>query len=146
MVLAAVNYLIIRRTGGAEATVPMLFYPVLGQTVSAFLLLPCSYAPMPAADLTIVAVLALGGFCGTLLMIAACRLAAPVIVAPTQYSQIAWAALFGALFFNEPMTADAALGMAIIALAGVIIVAARNARGAPDDFAAAPCGRGRSGR
>jgi drug/metabolite transporter (DMT)-like permease len=47
-------------------------------------------------------------------------------VAPTQYSQIAWAALFGALFFNEPMTADAALGMAIIALAGVIIVIRQN--------------------
>ena len=33
VVLAAVHYLIIRRTGGTEATVPMLFYPVLGQTV-----------------------------------------------------------------------------------------------------------------
>jgi S-adenosylmethionine uptake transporter len=126
VVLAAVHYLIIRRTGGVEAVVPMLFYPVFGQTVSAFLLLPGSYVPMPAADLAIVAVLAAGGFSGTLLMIAAYRLAAPVIVAPTQYSQIAWAALFGALFFNEPMTADAALGMAIIALAGVIIVIRQN--------------------
>lgn len=122
VVMAAVHYLIVRKTGGAEANVPMLFYPVLGQTVSAFLLLPGRYVPMPAADLATVAGLALAGFCGTLTMFAAYRAAAPIIVAPTQYSQIAWAALFGALFFGEPMTWQAGLGMGIIALAGMMVL------------------------
>lgn len=121
VVLAAVHYLIVRKTGGAEANVPMLLYPILGQTAAAFLLLPGRYVPMPPADLAAIAALTLAGFTGTLMMIAAYRAAAPVIVAPTQYSQIAWAALIGALFFDEPMTAHAALGMGIIAVAGVMI-------------------------
>ena len=66
---------------------------------------PGRYAPMPVHDLAAVAALALGGFGGTLMMLAAYRAAPPIVVAPTQYSQIAWAALFGALFFAEPMTA-----------------------------------------
>lgn len=126
VVLAAVHYLIVRKTGGAEANVPMLLYPILGQTISAFLLLPDRYVPMPLVDLAVVGGLTLAGFAGTLMMIAAYRAAAPVIVAPTQYSQIAWAALFGALFFDEPMAAQAALGMGVIAIAGVIIVVRQN--------------------
>ncbi len=122
VVLAAVHYLIVRKTGGAEANVPMLLYPVLGQTVSAFLLLPGRHVPMPADDLATVAGLALAGFCGTLMMFAAYRAAAPIIVAPTQYSQIAWAALFGALLFGEPMTWQTGIGMAIIALAGIMVL------------------------
>lgn len=122
VVLAAVHYLIVRKTGGAEANVTMLLYPVLGQTVSAFLLLPGRYVPMPVSDLATVAGLALAGFCGTLMMFAAYRVAAPVVVAPMQYSQIAWAALFGALFFGEPMTWHAAIGMVIIAVAGLMVL------------------------
>lgn len=122
VMMAAVHYLIVRKTGGAEANVTMLLYPVLGQTVSAFLLLPGRYEPMPLADLATVAGLALSGFCGTLMMFAAYRAAAPIVVAPTQYSQIAWAALFGALFFGEPMTWQTGLGMGIIAVAGMMVL------------------------
>jgi S-adenosylmethionine uptake transporter len=133
-VLAAVHYLIVRKTGGAEAMVPMLLYPILGQTISAFLILPGRYVPMPATDLAFVLGLTLSGFCGTLMMIAAYRVAPPIVVAPTQYSQIAWAAMFGALFFGEPMSAATALGMAIIALAGLLVVARqdRTQRGAAE--------------
>jgi drug/metabolite transporter (DMT)-like permease len=122
VVLAAVHYLIVRKTGPAEANVPMLLYPVLGQTISALLLLPSRYVPMPPADLAAIAGMTVAGFTGTLMMIAAYRAAPPVIVAPTQYSQIAWAALFGALFFDEPMAASTALGMGLIALAGFLVV------------------------
>lgn len=125
-VLAAVHYLIIRKTGEVEAMVPMLLYPILGLTLSAFLILPGRYVAMPPSDLASVAGLALSGFCGTLSMIAAYRIAPPLVVAPTQYSQIAWAALLGALFFAEPMSPMTALGMVIIALAGVLVVARRN--------------------
>jgi len=122
VVLAAVHYLIVRKTGGAEANVTMLLYPVLGQTLAALLLLPGRYVPMPIADLATVAALSLGGFCGTLMMFAAYRAAPPIVVAPTQYSQIAWAALFGALFFGEPMTWQTGLGMGIIAVAGIMVL------------------------
>jgi S-adenosylmethionine uptake transporter len=63
---------------------------------------------------------------GTLVMFAAYRTAPPVIVAPTQYSQIAWAAIFGALIFDEPMSAMTAVGMGIIAVAGLITVVRRD--------------------
>jgi drug/metabolite transporter (DMT)-like permease len=122
VVLAAVHYLIVRKVGGAESSVPMLLYPVLGQTAAAFLLLPGRYVPMPVHDLATLGILSLGGFGGTLLMFAAYRAAPPVVVAPTQYSQIAWAALFGALFFAEPMTLATAIGMVIIAAAGLLVV------------------------
>lgn len=127
--LAAVHYLIVRKVGSVEGSVPMLLYPVLGQTVAAFLLLPGRFAAMPVHDLATVLAVSVGGFGGTLAMIAAYRAAPPLIVAPTQYSQIAWAALFGALFFAEPMTVGVALGMAIIAAAGLLLIARREASG-----------------
>jgi drug/metabolite transporter (DMT)-like permease len=123
MLLAAVHYLIVRRTGGVESSVSMLLYPVLGQTVVAFLILPSRYVPMPLADLATVASISVTGMAGTLLMFAAYRAAPPVVVAPTQYSQIAWAAMFGVLIFSEPMTPGTAIGMAIIAAAGMLVVA-----------------------
>lgn len=122
MLLAAVHYLIVRKTGGAESNVTMLLYPVAGQALAAFLILPGRYVPMPLADLATVASISVTGMAGTLLMFAAYRAAPPVVVAPTQYSQIAWAAVFGALFFAEPMTASTAIGMVIIAVAGVLVV------------------------
>ena len=61
---------------------------------------------MPLPDLATVAALALSDFCGTLVMIAAYRAAPPLVVTPAQYSQTAWAALLGALFFAEPMAAS----------------------------------------
>ena len=122
MFLAAVHYLIVRRTGAAESSVAMLLYPVAGQTLVAFLILPGRYVPMPLADLATLASISVTGMAGTLLMFAAYRTAPPVVVAPTQYSQIAWAALFGALFFAEPMQASTAVGMVIIAAAGMLVV------------------------
>lgn len=121
MLLAAVHYLIVRKTGAVESGVAMLLYPVAAQCLGAFLLLPGRYLPMPLDDLATVASISVTGMMGTLLMLAAYRIAPPVVVAPTQYSQIAWAALFGALFFAEPMSAMTATGMGIIALAGVMI-------------------------
>jgi S-adenosylmethionine uptake transporter len=122
MLMAAVHYLIVRRTGGEESAVAMLLYPVAGQAVVAFLILPGRYVPMPLHDLATVASISVTGMAGTLLMFAAYRAAPPVVVAPTQYSQIAWAAVFGALFFTEPMTASTATGMVIIAAAGILVV------------------------
>ncbi len=124
--LGAVHYVIIRKTGGVEAMVPMMLYPVLGQTLSAFLILPGRYTAMPVADLATIATVTVFGLGGTLLMIAAYRLAPPIVVAPLQYSQIAWAALFGALFFAEPMGLQVAIGMLIIAASGMLTMARKS--------------------
>lgn len=126
--LGAAHYVIIRKTGGVEAMVPMMLYPVLGQTLSAFAILPGRFVPMNLADAATIAAVTLFGFAGTLAMIAAYRIAPPIVVAPLQYSQIAWAALFGALFFAEPMSLQVALGMLIVAVAGVLTMARRDGR------------------
>lgn len=122
VLMAAVQYLLIRKTGGVESNVAMMLYPTLAQCAVAMLLLPGVYVPMAGADLIAVAALALAALGGTLLVIAAYRIAPTVVVAPTQYSQIAWAALFGALFFAEPMTLQTALGMGLIAAAGLMVI------------------------
>lgn len=122
MLMAVVHYLIVRKLGDAEKPVVMLAWPVLGQTLAALALLPGRYQPMPLHDLATVASISVFGMAGTLLMFAAYRIAPPVVVAPTQYSQIAFAAVFGAVFFDEPMTAGTAVGMAIIAVAGLLVV------------------------
>lgn len=131
MLLAAVHYLIVRKTGAVESSVAMLLYPVAGQALAAVLLLPSRYVPMPLHDLATVASISVTGMAGTLLMFAAYRAAPPVVVAPTQYSQIAWAALFGALFFAEPMSLSTAFGMVIIALAGVLVVIRQDQQKSP---------------
>jgi S-adenosylmethionine uptake transporter len=121
--LGAVHYIIIRLTGGVEAAVPMLLYPVSAQAIVTLLLLPSRYVPMPAADLALVAGIALAAFAATLLMIAAYRVAPPIVVAPAQYSQIVWAAVLGTFFFGEAMAFHTVLGMVLIAIAGLIVVA-----------------------
>lgn len=129
----AVHYLIVRKTGGVESRVAMFLYPLLGQTLAALVLLPGRYQPMPPTDLAFIGGLTLAGFAGTLLLYAAYRAAPPIVVAPTQYSQIAWAALFGALFFDEAMSTRTAIGMLIIAVAGVMVVARQeNRRATPE--------------
>jgi drug/metabolite transporter (DMT)-like permease len=48
-----------------------------------------------------------------------------------QYSQIGWAALFGALIFGETMSGGTVLGCVLIALAGIMVVARQDRVRAP---------------
>lgn len=132
-VCAAIHYLIIRKTGGVESRVAIMLYPLIGQTAAALALLPGRYLPMSGADLGLIACLTLSGFAGGLVLIAAYRAAPPIVVAPTQYSQIAWAALFGALLFGETMSLRTAIGMAIIAVSGFLVVARQDRPGKTAD-------------
>jgi S-adenosylmethionine uptake transporter len=55
-------------------------------------------------------------------VIEAYRTAPAVVVAPMQYSQIVWAALYGWLFFSETVDLMTAVGTSIIIASGVYIV------------------------
>jgi S-adenosylmethionine uptake transporter len=121
-VVGAGNYVIIRKTGGAERTVVMILYPLMVQLAVAALVLPFVYTPMPFRDLALTAVMATAAFAGYFAIIAAYRRAPGIVVAPMQYSQIIWAAIFGALLFNEKMSGQTMLGVAIIIAAGIVIV------------------------
>lgn len=121
-IVGAANYLIIRMTGGVERVIVLQIYPLLAQLVVAGAVVPFVYVPMSASDLGLTALMGLAGFVGYLLVIAAYRLAPTIVVAPMQYSQIIWAAIFGALLFDETMSRAAILGTALIIAAGIALV------------------------
>ena len=85
-------------------------------------LLPGVYKPMPLTDIGLAALIGVLAFGGQLLSIRAYKRASAAVVAPMQYSQILWATLFGALFFDELPDQYTALGAAIIISSGVYIV------------------------
>jgi len=121
--VGAMNYVIIRKTGAVERTSVMLIWPQVALFLVVAAAMPFVYRSMPVRDLGIAAVMALVLMAGMLTILAAYRRAPAIVVAPMQYSQIAWAAIFGALLFGEEMRPGTFLGMVLIAVAGVLVVA-----------------------
>ena len=119
---SALASVIVRKIGKHERPVVLLIYPMLGQFLLMSLILPWVYVPMQAGDLAMVAMVAVLGHIAMRLMIRAYRAAEASIVAPMQYSQILWAALFGALFFDEYPDWGTAIGAAIIISSGLYIL------------------------
>ena len=74
--------------------------------------------------------LAIGGLtaAGQMLMLRAARFAPANHIAPTHYSQIGWAVLLGALFFQETPDAWALVGIAVIAASGLLTMARERIR------------------
>ncbi|MCU0816718.1 MAG: DMT family transporter, partial [Cypionkella sp.] len=100
-VTGSINSLIVRKIGGAERSAVLMLWPMMASVVVTGATMPFVYVPMPVEHLMLMGVIAALGFIASLLVIAAYRAAPAVIVAPMQYSQIIWAAVFGALFFDE---------------------------------------------
>lgn len=119
----ALNYVLIRKTGGTERTIVLMLYPMIAQTLVLALIVPFHYQPMPLADLAVTGFMGATLVTGSILIIAAYRRARAIIVAPMQYSQIFWGTLFGILLFDEGLSLPTMIGTALIILAGVIIVA-----------------------
>jgi S-adenosylmethionine uptake transporter len=104
-------------------------------------LLPLVYRPMPGIDLAAQALMAGLAFAASLLVILAYRAAEAVVVAPMQYSQIVWASVYGALFFDERLDAWTAAGAAVIIASGIYILLRE---GRPDASANRPVSHTRS--
>lgn len=113
---------IVRKIGSEERPVVLLIYPMLGQFLLMGATLPFVYKPMTGTDLAMVAGVALLGHLAMRLMIQAYRASEASIVAPMQYSQLLWAALFGALFFDEWPDWTTAIGAVIIITSGLYIL------------------------
>ena len=125
---SALASVIVRKIGRDERAAVLMLYPMVGNVVLMGALLPLVYRPMPLGDLGLWAIVALFAFAASLLMIQAYRRADAVLVAPMQYSQIVWAALYGWLFFDETVDGPTILGAAIVIGSGLYIVF-REARG-----------------
>ncbi|MFN3825295.1 MAG: DMT family transporter [Pseudorhodobacter sp.] len=121
-VCSSLASVIVRRIGKEERSVVLLLYPMIGNFVVLGVALPFVYEPMPILHLGMVGIIALFGFVAMLFVIAAYRSAEAVIVAPMQYSQMIWAAIFGYLIFNETPDAMTLVGAGVIIASGLYIV------------------------
>jgi S-adenosylmethionine uptake transporter len=121
-VMGALSSVIVRKIGKNERSVVLMMYPMLVSVLAMGLVMPFVYVPMPMEDLALNGVVAVLGMGGAFLMILAYRAAPAVIVAPMQYSQILWAALYGWLLFSEDIDLWTGVGAGVIIASGIYIV------------------------
>jgi S-adenosylmethionine uptake transporter len=118
----AFSSVIMRKIGTRERREVLLLYPMLANFTVMLCAMPFVYVPMPLEDLGLVLGVALLAVLAMSLTIRAYTLADAAVVAPMQYSQIIWAALFGWLFFDETSDLMTFLGAGIIIASGLYIV------------------------
>lgn len=123
-VTGALNALLLRKIGHRERAGVILLYPVLGQLAGAGLVVPFVWRPLALQDWHVALQMGLLVTVGGLCLIAAYRHAPAIVVAPMQYSQILWASVLGLVFWGEMPGPQALLGIAIIILAGGLLLAA----------------------
>jgi S-adenosylmethionine uptake transporter len=119
---------IVRKIGQDERSVVLMLYPMMANFLVLGCALPFVYKPMPIEHLGMIAVIAIFGFVAALFIISAYRAAEAVIVAPMQYSQMIWAAIFGYFIFNEAPDQWTLVGAGVIMASGIYIVL-RESRG-----------------
>lgn len=120
--LGALNYVLLRKTSGLESQGTLMLYPMLAQYAIVAAAMPFVWQPMSASHWGLTALMGVELIAGSIFVIAAYRRAPVIVAAPMQYSQIIWATIFGALFFNEHLDVPKALGIAIIIAAGIFIL------------------------
>lgn len=121
-VTSSVASVIVRKIGRDERSAVLLLYPLMGNFLVMGAALPFVYVPMPVEHLGGLALMSVLAFTAMLLIIAAYKNGDAAIVAPMQYSQIFWAALYGWIFFGETIDTYTWFGAGIIILSGVYIV------------------------
>lgn len=119
---SALGAIILRKIGHEERNIVLLLYPMMGNIVVMGLALPFVYVPMPVADFGAWFAMAAMGMIATLMVIAAYKRTPAVRIAPMQYSQIIWAALFGAIFFDESLDLGTFVGAGVIIASGIYIL------------------------
>jgi S-adenosylmethionine uptake transporter len=120
--MGALTSVITRKVGRQERSAVMLMYALMGNFVLMGVALPFVYIPMPGEDLAVMIAIAVMAFTAMQLVILAYRRAEAVVVAPMQYSQIVWAVVYGALFFNEFPDLWTLVGAGIVIASGLYIV------------------------
>jgi S-adenosylmethionine uptake transporter len=120
--LGAVSYIIVRKTSGIEKPGVVLIYPMITQLVATGIALPFFWVPVTGPFLGFTALMGVELFVGGFLVVWAYRHAPAIVVAPMQYSQIIWAAVLGALFFDEVMDGRTIVGIGIIVGAGLVLL------------------------
>jgi drug/metabolite transporter (DMT)-like permease len=121
--LSVVYLLLSRILTKTESNAAMTFYGALAGTIAFGVLLPWTFKGLPTATLDLFLLPALGILAGLghYLLTSAFRYAKASVIAPLQYLQMLWAGLLGYMIFGNIPTHLSLLGMAIIAMSGIII-------------------------
>jgi drug/metabolite transporter (DMT)-like permease len=119
---AALNSIIVRKIGNDERGVVMVLYPIMTNLVLSAIVLPFIYVEVALQDLGLFSVVAVLVLIAMALLVAAYSGSDAIIVAPMQYSQIIWGALFAVMLFDEYPEWHTYLGTAVIVLSGIYIL------------------------
>ena len=120
--VSALNSVMVRKIGASERSIVLMFYPMMATLLVMSFLIPFVYQPMPIAHMGIAAAIAAMSLGAGILTIYSYRRGKAIVIAPMQYSQILWGALFGFVFFNEAPSLTTLVGATIIILSGLVII------------------------
>jgi len=118
----ALASVIVRKIGREERAAVLMLYPMVITFLVMGAILPFAYEPMPLPHLGLMVAVSVLGFGAGLCIIAAYRNADAAVIAPMQYSQIIWAAIYGQLLFAEKTDQMTWIGTSIIIASGLYIV------------------------
>lgn len=122
-ICSSLSNIIIRKIGSKERSAVLILIPMISGIVVMAMILPSVYVPPELPTLGAMALVGLLAVAAQISVIASYRAAPSVaMIAPVQYTQILWATLFGALFFQEYPDIWVAVGAAIIIGSGVFVV------------------------
>ncbi len=125
----ATTVLVLRALGPTEKRITLMGVVFSASlTVNGAIMLTDFHLPAPS-DFLLIAAAGLCGGTGHMLLMAATRAAPANRIAPAQYSQIVWALILGALFFEELPDATAFAGIALVTLAGIFTFVREEKRG-----------------
>jgi len=126
---SSLTAVIIRKIGKDERSAVLLVYPMMANAAVMGALLPFVFMPVGGVEFAMFAAMAAFGFTAGLLIIAAYKAGDAAIVAPMQYSQILWAAVYGVAYFEEFPDLWTWIGAGVIIASGIYIVLRESLRG-----------------
>ena len=120
--LGSISTTVLRRVAPVEKRVSLIGVPLLYiLVVNGVLMIPTFEMPSWEEFAMLLTIGGLGGT-GNIVFIAATRSSPASQIAPAQYAQIAWAIIFGAIFFREYPDLVAYFGLAVVVTAGILNV------------------------
>ena len=119
---AACGATLSRKLGTSESSATLVLFQLLGALFVSGLVFPFNYQPMPLQDLGAMFLLGTLGFTAHYLMVLAYKFSNAAVVAPIQYMQIIYAAIFGYVLWKEEIDIYVVLGSVLIIGAGVVIL------------------------
>jgi drug/metabolite transporter (DMT)-like permease len=115
------NALLTRRIGPHEPAATALLFAAAFGTIAGAIALPFVWQPIPASDITRLALIAALGTGAQFCIIRSFSMAEAAIVAPFAYIGIVMATLWGVLFFDEYPDRWTILGALVIVTAGLYV-------------------------